>query len=466
MQITKNLKENIKNINNYYNIGNTFDIIARELLIGKKKAYLLMIDGFIKEQSMLLIIQRLQEIKPKTRKDLPSFIKSTIAYTEVEYTKDFAKVDSMFLSGAAVLFIDGYEDVIILDVREYQVRAVSEPDLEKVTRGPRDGFVETMLFNTTLIRRRIKDHNLQFKLKEVGNISKTNIAISYIEGKANQALVDNILKKIDQINIDSLTMGEKSLAELMFPNKWYNPMPKVRYSERPDVVASHLTEGHIIIVVDTSSSVLIIPTTLFHFTQYAEDYYQTPIVGTYIRQLRFIILLITLLLTPTWFLLYKYSVVDLWFLKDINEVNIPVFFQLLILEIGIDILRMSSIHTPASLSSTLGIIGGIILSNFAVDAGFLSVEVILFTAITGLCSFAIPMVELSYAMQIFRLFLLIITGIFKLPGFIIGLIIIIIIIATTNNGTKTPYLYPLIPMNFKDLKNIVFRMPIPRSRNR
>ena len=468
MNLSTDIEENIKNLQNYYGINDTFDIITRELLIGNKKAYLLMIDGFAKDQIMLYVIQRLQDLDLKKIKNdnLASFIKKNMAYMEVSKSSDFSLLDSMFLSGAVLLFVEKEENAIIIDAREYPIRSVSEPELEKVTRGPRDGFVETLIFNTALIRRRVKDNNLRFNIKNIGKESKTNIAISYLNNKVDKKLLNQIKNKIDKLDVNHLTMSEKSLSELLFPNKWYNPLPKVRYTERPDVVAAHLFEGHIIIIVDASPSVMIIPTTFFHFTQHIEDYYQTPLVGTYLRQLRFSVILISLFLIPIWYLLIIYDIGlpdSLEFIRNVKEVNVPIFMQLISLEFGIDILKMSSIHTPSNLSTTLGIIGGLILGQFAVDAGILSIEVILMIAITGICSFAIASPEMNYAIKIFRLFLLIMTGIFKLPGFILSLIIILIIIATTNNGSEISYLYPLIPFNWKHLKHILFRFPTPKQ---
>ncbi len=193
------------------------------------------------------------------------------------------------LSGGAALFIDGQKEGILLDVREYPVRGPEEPDLEKVTRGARDGLVETIIFNTTLIRRRIRDPQLIFELKTVGSQSKTDVAIGYIDNVVDHKLLDEFKNKLDEININALVMAEKTLEELLIKKKWYNPLPQVRFTERPDVVAAHLLEGHIAIIVDTSPSVMLLPVTIFHFTQHAEDYYQNPLVGTYLRWIRFLL---------------------------------------------------------------------------------------------------------------------------------------------------------------------------------
>lgn len=466
MKIDKKIDKNISLLRERYGIGQTFDVIGREILIAKKiRAYLLMIDGFVKDREITFMTQRLQNSPLTDINNVTRFIEENLSYVEVDESSDFAFAEEMFLSGAILLFIDGIDKAIIVDAREYPVRGVSEPDLEKVTRGPRDGFVETLIFNTALVRRRVKDRNLRFKLKSVGSRTKTNISITYIDDLVDKELLKNIEARIDSLDIECLVMAEKSLAELLIPNAWFNPLPKVRYTERPDVAAAHLFEGHIIVMVDTTPSVIIIPTTIFHFTQHAEDYYQVPIVGTYIRQIRFLALLISLLLIPTWFLLSIYPGVlpDWLYVISLKATDhLPIIAQLLILELSVDLLKISSIHTPGSLGSSFGIVGGLILGNYAVEAGLFTGEAILITALTAISTFATPSIEFGHATRIFRLFLLLMTAIFKLPGFIISLLIVMIIILTTKNGSKTSYTYPLIPFNWAHLKHILFRIPIPK----
>ena len=468
MKLTKKIEDNILFLRNRYGIEKTFDIIDRKILVGNTVFYFLMIDGFAKDEIMLYVIERLQNIKiDKIDGDISTFVKKNIAYIEAEVTDDFNKIEGMFLSGAIVILIDGEENALIIDARSYPVRSINEPDLEKVTRGPRDGFVETLIFNTALVRRRVKDHSLRFEIKEVGTRSKTNIAVTYIDDLVDKGLLQNILKKIDSIKIESLVMAEKSLSEKLIKHTWYNPIPQVRYTERPDVAASHLLEGHILIMVDTTPSVIIMPTTIFHFTQHAEDYYQTPIVGTYIRQIRFIALFMSYILVPLWYLLVSQNH-NLFFTEYFTNVkefgNTPLIVQLLILEFSLDLLKISSIHTPSSLNTSLGIIGGLILGNFAVTSGWLIPEAILILSLTGIASFATPSIEFSWAIRIFRLFLLIMTFLFKLPGFIIANLIVLIIIFTTNNGSKMRFTYPLIPFNFKHLKHLLWRFSIPSNK--
>ncbi|HHX55902.1 MAG TPA: spore germination protein, partial [Clostridiales bacterium] len=263
----------------------SFDVIGRDLVIGDKEAYLIFIDGFAKDDIMLFILETLQKIKNESIKydTIITLIREKIGYIEVESFNDIEQAKSMLLAGAVVLVIDGESKGIIIDAREYPARSPQEPDLEKVTRGSRDGLVETVIFNTALIRRRLRDPNLIFEITNVGKRSKTDVVISYIKGIADDKLISEVKDKIDKIDAGALVMGEKSLDELLIKKHWYNPLPQVKFTERPDVVAAHLMEGHIAIIVDTSPSVMILPVTMFHFTQHAEDYYQNISVGTYLR---------------------------------------------------------------------------------------------------------------------------------------------------------------------------------------
>jgi stage V sporulation protein AF len=427
-----------------------------------------MLDGFAKDDIMLWIIERLQAITPFeiSMNTISKLLKEKIAYIEVDTFKEIEKMEQMVLAGAIGLIIDGEEEGIILDAREYPVRGPEEPDLEKVTRGSRDGLVETIIFNTALIRRRIRDTKLVFELNTVGKRSKTDVVIGYIEDLADEKLVQEIKDRIKEIDVGALVMAEKTLEELLIKKKWYNPLPLARFTERPDVVAAHLMEGHIAIIVDTSPSVMILPATLFHFTQHAEDYYQTPITGTYIRWIRFLGMFSAFLLLPLWLLLvYNKEALpqSLQFLGPKEMGNIPLFIQFILLEFGLDLLRVSSIHTPSALSTSLGIIGGLILSEFAVKIGLFVPEAVVYMALAGIGTFATASVEFAMAIRIFRLFILILTGLFKNIGFAVGILVVFIIAFNTKSFKNSKrYTWPLIPFDWKALSHILFRTPIPK----
>ncbi|KXZ39392.1 stage V sporulation protein AF [Alkalithermobacter thermoalcaliphilus JW-YL-7 = DSM 7308] len=465
MKILSDINENKKILKSRIPIDQSFDVIGREIKVGNKDCYLVFIDGFAKDDIMLWILETLQSMETVGNINfIKKLLSRKIGYIEVETFDDFETLEDSVLSGAVALILDKENEGLIIDAREYPVRGPEEPDLEKVTRGSRDGLVETIVFNTALIRRRIRDTNLVFEMKSVGKRSKTDVVVGYIKDLADNKLVDDIKQKLDSVDVDSLIMAEKTLDELIIKKKWYNPLPQVKFTERPDVVSAHLLEGHVAIIVDTSPSVMLLPATLFHFTQHAEDYYQNPLVGTYLRWVRFFGILLSFVLLPLWLLLvYNKSILpeSLSFLGPKETGVIPLFLQFIILELGIDLLRIASIHTPNSLSTSLGIVGGLILSEFAIKVGWFVPETVLYMAIVSLGTFATPSIEFSMAIRIFRLFLLICTGLFKLYGFIVALSIVGIIIFKTKSFNNKSYLWPLIPLDIKSLSNVLFRKPIP-----
>ncbi|MDU7253632.1 MAG: spore germination protein, partial [Clostridium sp.] len=466
MALSSNLNETIQSVKTELAIDKSFDIVGRDITVGSKNAYLVFIDGFAKDQILLFILERLQNLKEEeiSVDTIKKLIQTDIAYIEVDTFNSLEPMKTSVLSGGAALFIDGQNEGILLDVREYPVRGPQEPDLEKVTRGARDGLVETIIFNTTLIRRRIRDPELIFELKTVGSQSKTDVAVGYIDNVVDHKLLDELKRKLDEIDINALVMAEKTLEELLIKKKWYNPLPQVRFTERPDVVAAHLLEGHIAIIVDTSPSVMLLPVTIFHFTQHAEDYYQNPLVGTYLIWIRFFAMFLAFIISPLWLLLvYNQSALPSWlaFIGPKKIGHIPLFIQFILLEFGLDFLRTASIHTPNTLSTSLGIIGGLILSELAVKVGWFVPETILYMAIAGIGTFSSPSIEFGMAIRIFRLFLIISTGLFKTIGFFVGLIIVLAIICTTKAFGNQSYLWPLIPFDKKAFGNMFLRRPIP-----
>jgi stage V sporulation protein AF len=470
MKLEKSIKKNIEVLDRELGISKSFDIINREFQIGGKTASLLFVDGFVKDDVMLWIMQELQHLKrddivPNTIKKI---VENGIGYIEVETTDKLEDVVEKVLAGPLALLIDGICEAIIIDAREYPVRSPEEPELEKVTRGPRDGLVETIVFNTALIRRRIRDPKLRNEIFQVGDRSKTDVVVSYIEDIANPDLVDRVKEKIKSVQTDALVMGEKTLKEFILGRSW-NPLPQAKFTERPDVAAAHLLEGHIIVMVDTSPSVMILPVCIFHFTQHAEDYYQNPMVGTYLRWVRFASMILSLVLPPLWLVAVEYKDVLPQWLKFIGAKetgDIPLFVQFIILEVGIDMLRLASIHTPTALTTSLAIIGALLLGELAVKVGWFVPETILYIAIAGIGSFATPSIEFSLAIRIFRLILLILTGMLKIYGFIVGLLFVLTIMFFTRSFGGVRYTWPLIPFDGKALATILFRKPVPEVGHR
>lgn len=472
VKLSTNIKINKETLKQRIPIKKSFDLIGREFVIAEREIYMIFIDGFAKDDILLKILDLLQILKKEDieHDTISTLIKRKIGYIEVESFQDMEQMEDMVLAGAIALIIDGCEEGIIIDAREYPVRSSEEPDLEKVTRGSRDGLVETVIFNTALIRRRLRDRNLIFEMKSVGKRSKSDVVIAYLNDLVDENLLNELKERIDQIDTSSLVMAEKTLEELLIKKHWYNPLPQTKFTERPDVVAAHLLEGHIAIIVDTSPSVMIIPVTLFHFTQHAEDYYQNVTVGTYMRWIRFLGMLSAFILPPLWLMIVNSKEFLPEFLQYIGpkeESNIPLVVQFILLEFGLDILRVSSIHTPSALNTSLGIIGGLILSDLAITVGMFVPETVLYMALAGIGTFAAPSVEFAMAIRIFRLFILVMTGAFHIFGFFGALIIIFILIYTTSSFKHARrYTWPLIPFEWKPLSHILFRKPIPQLKKK
>ncbi len=463
MNLSTKLSDNRQKITKILPVEQSFDIIERKLNIGGKSALLYFVDGFVKDEIMEKILAFLLKLTPDNMKNAANadaFIQNYVTYIETITESDLDNICTQILSGPCVLLIDGYDEAIIIDTRTYPARDTEEPEKERVMRGSRDGFVETVVMNTALIRRRIRDPKFVAEMITVGERSKTDVAICYIKDIANPKEVTEIKKKIASIKVKSLTMNQESLTECLIRQRWYNPFPKVRYTERPDVAAASILDGSIIVLVDNDPSAMLLPTSLLDFIQEPDDYYYPPVVGGYMRFVRNLIFISTLIVTPLWILILQnlnHLPPSLQFLGLSEANSIPVIIQLLILEIAVDVLRLASVNTPNMLGNSLSIIGALLLGDFAIKSGWFVPDTILYMAYIAIAGFAQPSIELNYAVKFMRILLLLITYFTGIWGFFAGIILVCIIIATNKTVTNKGYLYPLIPFNWKSLKEHILR---------
>ena len=423
------LKANVDYINTILPVRESFDIVQRDIIIGERQSTFFFIDGFTKDDTMQKLMSSFFMIK---KEDMPStatgFSKMAVSYVEVDVISDFDAIIKNILSGVTCLFVEGYEACIAIDCRTYPARSVDEPEKDKSLRGSRDGFVETIVFNTALMRRRIRDPHLVMKMFDVGKSSRTDVTMCYMSDRVDPELLKNITEKINGICCDALRMNQQSLAEALFKRKWFNPFPKFKYTERPDTAAACLLEGKIVILVDTSPSALILPTTVFDIIEEANDYYFPTITNVYLKIARALITIGTVFLTPL-FLLFMQNIEWLpesfQFVAIRDAVNIPVIYQLLILELAIDGLRLAAMNTPSMLSTPLSVIAGIVMGEFSVKSGWFNSEVMLYMAFVAVANYTQPNFELGYALKFMRLLLLVLTAIFDWVGFLIGTAIIV-----------------------------------------
>lgn len=468
-RVSNHIDENIAYLKEALGVEKSFDVIQLDVVYAERKMAFYLVDGFVKDDILHYLMRLLSRLdKGQLEGDtLSKLVKTYIPYVEVETTDDLEKVVDAVLAGPTALVVDGVDKVILIDARTYPVRGPQEPDIERVVRGSRDGFVETLVFNTALTRRRVRDRTLRMEYMQVGRRSKTDIVVSYIEDIANPEMVAKIKDSLSNIDTDGLPMAEKTVEEFISGRHW-NPYPLVRYTERPDTAATHLFEGHVCIIVDGSPSVIITPTTFWHHLQHAEEYRNKPLVGAYLRFVRFLSVWASVFLLPLWYLFAIQPELlpeNLSYIGPNELGELPLIIQFLMIELGLDMLRMAAIHTPSSLATALGLVAAIMIGQVAVEVGLFINEVVLYLAIAAIGTFATPSYEMSLANRIIRIALLLVTGMFHSYGFIIGTVLLILLLARMKSF-GVPYFWPFIPFNLRAFRDVLVRSPIPLKNRR
>ncbi len=467
-KMSGSLADDMEYLNGQLGVGTNFDVLYRVVQIGGRNACIYMIDGFCKDEVMQKLLQHFIGItEDKMPSDAHEMSKQLVPYGEVDLENKWEKIEYSVMSGVVAMFIDGYEKCILIDARTYPARGVSEPEKDKVLRGSKDGFVETIVFNTALIRRRIRSPQLRMEMLKAGTNSQTDIVLCYMDDRVDRNFLEKIRNRINSLKVDALTLNQESLAECLYKRRWYNPFPKFKYSERPDTAAAQVLEGNIIILVDNSPSVMITPTTFFDVIEEADDYYFPPITGTYLRLSRMVIAIVTYFLTPTFLLLMEYPE---WIPKGFefiavrDTIHIPIIWQLLILELAIDGLKLAAVNTPNMLSTPLSVMAALVLGEFSVKSGWFNSEVMLYMAFVAVANYTQNSYELGYALKFMRVINLILTAMFGIWGYIAGIAILLISIATNKTVSDQSYLYPLIPFNGKQLLHQIFRTRLPEAK--
>lgn len=467
-KMTSSLQESMAYLNQKLAVDTNFDVVYRVIHVGGKEACIYFIDGFCKDEMMQKMLQYFMDMKPE---DLPAdahgMSKKGIPYVEVDLSDEWEQIIRFLLSGVFVLLIDGYEQALLIDSRTYPARNVTEPDKDKVLRGSKDGFVETVVFNTALIRRRIRSTDLRMEIMNAGTSSNTDIVICYMETRVDHKFLEQIKERIKNIKVDALTMNQESLAECLYTRKWYNPFPKFKYTERPDTAAAQVLEGSIVILVDNSPSAMIMPTSIFDVMEEADDYYFPPITGTYLRLTRTLIALLTYFVTPTFLLLMTNRT---WIPESFQFVvlqeaeNIPIIWQFLILELAIDGLKLAAVNTPSMLSTPLSVMAALVLGEFSVKSGWFNAEVMLYMAFVAIANYTQNNYELGYALKFMRILNLILTAIFGLWGYIAAVLFFGLSIVCNKTVSHKSYIYPLLPLNFRQLAKRLFRLRLPEAK--
>ena len=465
-KLSKNIDSNMEYLAKTLHIDQNFDLVSRVIELKGHRTALYCIDGFAKDEVLEKLMEFMfkQTDSLKQPDDFPSdalsFSKLLLPYCEITIEDRFEPAITALLKGMSLLLIDGYNQLFLIDCRSYPARSVSEPEKDKTMRGSRDGFVETLVFNTALIRRRIRDPKLIMEMQQAGTRSKTDICLCYLDDLVDKKLLQSIRKRIQSIQVQALTMNQESLAECIFPHKWFNPFPKFKFTERPDAACAAVFEGNLIILVDNSPSAMILPSSLFDIVEEADDYYFPPLTGTYLRLTRTLIAIMTYFV-PVFYLLSTMhpDLLPDWlkFVAIKDDINVPIILQLLILELALDGLRLAAINTPNMLSTPLSITAGIVLGEFSVKSGWFNSESMVYMAFIFVANYTQSSYEFGYALKFMRMLTLILTAIFDFWGFAAGVILFVVSMLCNKTISGYPYLYPVIPFSWKALSRRFFR---------
>lgn len=467
--VSPDIRKNEAYMEDRLGIGISFDVDYREIIVLERKIQMYFVTGLCDSSIIQEVLKEMMYINEheKSEAELPEILTNRLVHQQVVHLETLDESVDELLSGLVVIFVDGFNRSFSVDIRSYPGRSPEEPDTEQVIRGSRDGYTENVVENTALTRRRLRDANLRNEMMKVGERSKTDVCISYIADIASDGLVELVKKRIRDVEVDGLSMADKSLEEFIVNRRW-NLFPLVRYTERPDVASNHLLEGHVLVTVDSSPSVIILPTTYFHHLQHAEEYRQSPVFGTFVRWTRFLAVLASLFLLPLWLLfVLEPSLLpqELSFIGPNEEGNIPIVLQIILADLGIEFLRMAAVHTPTPLSTAMGLIAAVLIGQIAIDVGLFTPEVILYVSIAAVGTYVTPSYELGTANKMVKYILVLATAFFGVNGFMIGTTATILFLVF-KKSLKTPYFWPLIPLNPAALMHIIFRIPVPYSNTR
>ena len=469
MTITGSFPQDCASFEQALGMADSFDVVARPFQIGSRRLRLYYINGLIQTDSTVKILGDLLAADAAdfaAVHDAGTFASRFVPCVETETTDDMQTAVTAVLSGQAAILGENISGAVLADVRKYASRTPDEPENNRVLLGPHEGFNEVLLQNTSMLRRRLRDPALHMRLLQIGSRSQLDVAVCYVEGKADRVMLRTVLDKLSAIRVPTLAMAQESLLECLVPGRHFNPFPRVRYTERPDSAAASVAEGSILIITDNSPAVMVIPSGFFDFLQDTNDFYFPPMLGSFLRLVRLFVFSSTMFLTPVWYLLIRNpQFIPPWldFIRIDKPIAVPVLVQLVAIELVIDALKLASINTPNSLSNSFSVIGALVLGQFAVEARWLTSEVVFYMAFVAVANFTQPSFEMGHAYKIARLFVLTMTALFNVVGFFAGYALVFALLISTKNVVGRGYLYPLIPFNGKKLARLLIRRPISRE---
>ncbi|KZL89609.1 spore germination protein [Clostridium magnum] len=452
------------------NILNNFsDLIIREVKITNNPKYSAifvylnnMIETVLIEESIIEKLTNKREeytYSPWTKE----YSKYLFGVRDEDVHIDMNKVINSILSGKLILFIDGLNEAMVINVTKPPARSIEEPQVETVIRGPREGFTESMTTNMTLIRKKIKSVNLKMETLKIGRETKTDITIAYLSNIANYKIINEIRERLNKVDIDSV-IAANYIKEYIEDDP-LSIFPTIFSTERADVVASKILEGRIAIITDGTPLVITVPSLFIEFFMSNEDYYLKFIPATINRWIRYLSFIITLTLPGIYLAIttFHQEVIPrallITFIKARSRVPYSALLESLLMLLMYEILREAGVRMPRSVGQAMSVVGALVLGQAAVEAGIVSTPMVIVVSATAICSFAIPATDMYAAVTAPRFILLIIGGTFGLLGLTCGIIILFMTLIS-QRSFGIPYMAPLAPFISKEFPDLLIRRPI------
>jgi hypothetical protein len=457
------LNKNVQTLTSMY--SNCPDVIFRPFLMGgKTNAMLLYIEGLSNIDSIEqhLLVPLMQENVGEAQ-NLQQMIKQKITVSNVTEIKTFADCIEQISMGNPVVLFDQESGGLSLSLAKWEKRAVEEPTAETVIRGPREGFTEALVVNTSMLRRRLRGPNLKMLQMKIGRHTQTEVIIAYMEEIADKTLIEEVSKRLKRIDIDGVL--ESAYIEELIEDNPFSVFPQIMNTERPDVAAASLLEGRVVIMIDGTPAVLIAPVTFYSLLQSPEDYYQRFIFSTATRWLRYLALVISLLLPSLYIAVLTFhqemipTSLFLSIAKSREEIPFPAIIEALIMEITFEALREAGIRLPKQVGSAVSIVGALVIGQAAVQAGIISAPMVMVVAITGITSFMIPRYSAGIAIRLLRFPIMLLSGVLGLVGLMLAVIMVILHMCTLRSF-GVPYLSPMGPLKGRDMKDVLIRAPL------
>ncbi|MFP3121909.1 spore germination protein [Ectobacillus funiculus] len=460
--LSSNLNQNLQILRSLYE--DCSDVVFRPFVIGGQvRAELIYMEGLsnVQEIDASVLIPLMKETQGDRRR-FEEWLEETLPVSRVKGLRTFTDCIDHISIGNPVLLLEQESRGIALGLAQWEKRSVEEPTSESVVRGSREGFTESLGVNIALLRRRIRSPKLKTKSMKIGRYTQTEVMITYMEGIVDKTLVEEVMNRIQQIDIDGIL--DSAYIEEMIKDNPFSPFPQIMSTERPDTSVAGLLEGRVAILVDGSPFVLIAPVTLYSLLQASEDYYQHFILGSAIRWLRYLFVVLSLLLPSIYvaILSYHQEMVPTKLLISMaasrENVPFPALVEALIMEITFEALREAGVRLPKQVGAAVSIVGALVIGQAAIQAGLVSAPMVMVVALTGIASFTIPRYNFGASIRLLRFPMILFAGMLGLLGVMLGLLAIITHLCTLRSF-GVPYLAPLAPMKGRDMKDVLVRAP-------